>query len=89
MGAYGTVYIANIVFQSIVTLLMYIGGSLLLSWVLVEKCGAPPWVYAILVILGVMSGLIAMIKFILTAMNALKSLEQAKKEKRRKNEKNK
>lgn len=89
MGAYGAVYIANIVFQSIFTLLMYIGGSLLLSWFLVEKCGAPPWVYAILIIVGVMAGLIAMIKFILTAMNALKNLEQAKKEKRRKNEKNK
>ena len=85
---YSAVYIINIVFQSIFTLLMYIGGSLLISWLLVEKCSAPSWLYPIMIIFGVMSGLVSMIKFILSAMRALDSLEKAQKEKRRKNEHN-
>ena len=82
---YSGVYIVNIVFQAIITVFMYIGGSLLASWLLVEKLGAPSFVYAILIIFGVMAGLVSMIKFILSAMNALNSLEKANKEKRRKN----
>ena len=88
-NTYSAIYVVNIVFQSIFTLLMYIGGSLLVSWLLVEKCGAPSWLYAIIIILGVMSGLISMIRFILSAMNALASLEKAQKERRRKNGTNK
>lgn len=86
---YSAVYIINIVFQSIFTLLMYIGGSLLVSWLLVEKLSAPSLVYPIIILLGVMSGLVSMIRFILSAMRALDSLEKAQMEKRRNNEHNK
>jgi hypothetical protein len=86
-GAYSALYIANIVFQSIFTLLFHIGIGLLLSWLLVDKCGLPAWIYAIFIIIAVISGLISMIKFILSAMRALDNLEKARKEKRRKNEK--
>ena len=86
---YSAVYIINIVFQSIFTLLMYIGGSLLVSWLLVEKLSAPSLVYPIIILLGVMSGLVSMIRFILSAMRALDSLEKVKMEKRRNNEHNK
>ena len=84
-NAYKAVYVLNIVFQSIVTLLMYIGASLLLSWLLVEKCGLPPWTYVVLIIIGAVLGFISMLKFILSAMNALSSLEKIQNEKRRKN----
>ncbi len=83
---YSAIYVVNIVFQSIFTLLTYIGGSLLAAWLLVEKCGLPSWVYPILIILGVVSGFFSMIKFILSTMNALDRLEKSQKEKRRKNE---
>jgi hypothetical protein len=83
--SYSFVYVVNIVFQAIFTLLFHIGSGLLLSWVLVEKLDAPAFTYAILIILSVMIGLISMIKFILASMNALTHLEKSYKEKRRKN----
>lgn len=86
-GVYSALYIANIVFQSIFTLLFHIGIGLLLSWLLVDKCGLPAWIYAVIIIIAVISGLMSMVKFILSAMRALDNLEKARKEKRRKNEK--
>lgn len=84
-GAYSALYIANIVFQSIFTLLMHIGIGLLSSWLLVEECGLPSLTYAILITFSVFSGLFSMIRFILTAMRALDNLEKSRKEKWRKN----
>ena len=84
-GAYSAFYIANIVFQSIFTLLMHIGIGLLASWLLVEKCGLPSWIYAVIILLAVISGLFSMIKFILSAMRALDNLEKSNEEKRRRN----
>lgn len=85
-GAYSALYIANIVFQSIFTLLMNIGIGLLTSWLLVDKCGLPSWIYAVIIVITVISGLFSMIRFILTAMRALDNLEKSREEKRRKNE---
>lgn len=85
-GAYSALYIVNIVFQSIFTLLMHIGIGLLLSWLLVDKCGLPTWIYAVVIFIAVISGLFSMIRFILVAMRALDNLEKSRKEKRRKNE---
>ena len=74
---YSFIYVINIVSQAIFTMLMHIGFSLLLSWLLVDKCGAPNWIYAIIIILGVVTGLISMIKFILSTMYALDRLEKS------------
>ena len=84
-GAYSVLYIANIVFQSIFTLLMHIGIGLLLSWLFVNKLGGPSWIYAVVIVIAVISGLSSMVRFILTAMRALDNLEKSNKEKRRKN----
>lgn len=81
--AYSAIYIVNIVFQSIFTLLMHIGSSLLISWLLVEKCGLPTWLYPLIIVLGVLTGFFSMVKFILSTMNALDRLEKAQKSKRR------
>ena len=83
--AYSAIYVVNIIIQSIFTLLMHIGAGLLLSWILVDKCGLPPWIYAVLITITTLLGLFSMMKFILTAMRALDSLEKSRKEKRRKN----
>lgn len=85
-GAYSALYVVNIIFQSIFTLLLHIGGGVLLSWLLVDKCGLPSWIYAVIITITVFSGLFSMIRFILSAMRALDNLEKARKEKRRKNE---
>ena len=85
-GAYSAVYVVNIIIQSIFTLLMHIGAGLLLSWILVDKCGLPTWLYAIIITFTTLLGLFSMMRFILTAMRALDHLEKSRKEKRRKNE---
>ena len=82
---YSIIYVINIVSQSIFTILLHIGLSLLLAWFLVEKCGAPNWLYVVILLIGVITGLISMIKFILSTMYALDKLEQSQKDKRRQN----
>lgn len=85
---YSAIYVINIVFQSIFTLFMYIGSSLLLAWLLVDKLGLPSWIYAVTTTVGILIGFFSMIKFILTAMNALDHIEKSNKTKRRNNNQN-
>ena len=68
-------YVLNIIFQSFFNLALPIGVSILASWLLVDRVGAPGWIYAPLVILGVAIGFSSMIRFILSAMRALDRLE--------------
>ena len=68
-------YLLNIIFQSFFDLDFPIGLSILGSWLLVEYAGAPGWIYAPLVIMGVILGFVSMIKFILSATRALDRLE--------------
>lgn len=88
-GAYSALFVANVVFQSIFTLLINIGLGLLLSWILVDKCGLPAILYAVIIFVAVISGLFSMIRFIISAMRALDNLEKTQKEKWRKNEESK
>ena len=83
---YSFIYVVNIVFQAIFTLLFHIAAGLLISWLLVDKLDFPAITYAIIIILCIMIGLISMIKFILVSMRALDSLEKSNKSKRRNNE---
>ncbi len=69
-------YLLNIIFQSFFNLAFPIGLAILGSWLLVEKAGAPGWIYAPLVIIGVAIGFVSMVKFILTATRALDRLER-------------
>ena len=78
------VYLLNIIFQSFFDLAMPIGISILASWLLVEKASAPGWIYAPLVVIGVIIGFSSMIRFILSAMKALDRLEEQKKGKNKK-----
>lgn len=88
-GAYSALYTANVVFQSIFTLLMHISAGLLLSWLLVSKLELPSWLYAVVIVISVLSGFLSMVRFILSTMRALDNLEKQKQEKWRKNEKTK
>lgn len=72
-------YALNIIFQSFFNLAFPIGLAILASWLLVEKAGAPGWIYAPLVIVGVIIGFSSMVRFILSAMRALDRLEAQKK----------
>ena len=73
-------YIFNILFQSLFNLATPILIMLGLSWLLVEKCSAPRWLYAILGVLGAIVGFVSMIKFIVRACESLERLEKERKE---------
>ncbi len=74
----------NIIIQSFFNLLTPIGLSLLGAWLLVEKAGFPGWIYAILIILGVVVGFYSMIRFLLSALAALEHLEKEQEQRRKK-----
>ena len=73
-------YILNILFQSLFNLATPILLMLGLSWLLVEKCSAPRWLYAVLGVLGAIVGFVSMIKFIVSACESLERLEKERAE---------
>ena len=75
-----TLYAINIVSQAILTLLIPIGLGALVSYLLTTYAGVMPWIWAVLIPLGAISGIISMIKFVLSAMSALNALEKQHKE---------
>ena len=77
-----SIYVLNIIAQSIFSLAVPIGLMLLLSWILTTRAGAPGWIYAPLVVLGVAVGFISMIKFALSASESLERLEKQRKNKK-------
>ena len=81
---FNVAYTMNMLFQGIFSLLTPIGFALLISWLLVERAGAPSWLYAPLVILGVFSGFYSMVRFIIAAGNSLERLEREQNKKYRK-----
>ena len=75
-------YVLNIVIQAIFTLLTPPSLLFLISWLFVSKAGAPEWIYAIAIILGILMGLVSMVKFVISASEALERLEMGRKNKR-------
>ena len=78
---YSTVYVINVVFQALFTLLWSIGTALFLGWASVKWLSAPEWIYVPLITVGVILGFISMVRFILTAMKALDRIEAERKQK--------
>jgi hypothetical protein len=75
-------YVLNIIFQAIFTLLTPPLLLFLVNYLCVSSLSFPKWTYAISLTLGFILGIISMIKFALSASEALERLE-----KQRKNEK--
>lgn len=69
-------YVLNIVFQAFYTLALPIGIGALVSFLLTRYADFPGWIWAVLITLGVFTGLFSMVKFIITAMNNLDRLEK-------------
>ena len=78
------IYVFNIVMQSLFTLLTPAALAFLACWLSVSKLGAPSWIYAIFLPLGIIIGFVSMIKF---AISASESLERLEKERNDKNDK--
>ena len=69
-------YAMNIVLQAFWSLLFPIGFSVLLGWLLTEKCGMGRYLFVILILLGVFVGMISMIRFLISALSGLERLEK-------------
>ena len=78
---YSAIYVINIVFQAIFTLLWNIGLALAIGYASVEWLSAPDWIYVPLIIIGVIFGFVSMVRFIIGAMNALDRIESDRKKK--------
>ena len=72
----GVLYVLNIVWQALFSLAAPIGLGFLISYLLVTYASSPTWIYAPLLVIGALSGLISMVKFILTAMAGFERLEK-------------
>ncbi len=73
---FGFLYAVNIIGQAIFTLLMPAALMFGLSWLLVSRAGAPSWLYAVLIPIGVIAGLVSMVKFVIAATSNLERLEK-------------
>ena len=75
-------YVLNIVFQAFYTLALPIGIGALISFLLTKYTSIGGWIWAVLIILGVMTGLVSMVRFILSSMAALERLENQRDDKK-------
>ena len=78
------IYTFNIVLQSFFSLLTPPLIMGFIAWLLNTRAGVDSWIYVVLIMLGVLTGLYSMITFILSAMRALERLEKEREEKEEK-----
>ena len=71
-------YVMNIVFQALFSLITPIGLFFLVGWLLVRYASVGEWIYAPLIILGVLAGLVSMVRFVISAMSAYERLESGR-----------
>lgn len=72
---FGVMYAINIIMQAVFSLLTPAALLFALSFLFVKKFGAPTWIYAVAIALGIILGLISMVKFVITASEGLQRLE--------------
>ena len=70
-----SMYVLNIVAQAIFSIAMPTALAAAVSWLSVAKLSAPGWIYAVLVPLGAIGGIVSAVKFVITACNNLERLE--------------
>ncbi len=88
---FGVMYAINIVAQAMFSLITPAVLMFCVAWLFVTKASAPEWLYAVLIPLGIIAGLVSMIKFVISATSALERLEKQtknNKKTRHNNEKN-
>ncbi len=76
---FSVLYAINIISQAIFTLLLPAALGFCLSWLFVAKLGAPRWLYAVLITVGVITGLVSMVKFSIAAAEGLERLDKQNK----------
>ena len=83
---FSALYVMNIVLQAFFDLVLPMALLWGLSYLLTTYASAPGWIYAPLIIIGALAGLVSMVKFILSAMAALERLENQNCQKESKND---
>ena len=73
---FSVMYGVNIVAQAIFSLLTPAALMFGIGWLFINKVGAPEWLYAILIPIGILVGLISMVKFVIAAGVNLERLEK-------------
>lgn len=74
-----SLYVINIVFQAIFTLLITPLIFFLINYLCIRNFSFPTWSYAISLTVGFVIGLTSMIKFVISASEALERLEKQRK----------
>ena len=69
-------YVINIFFQAFITLISPIAIMLGLAYLSVKYLNFGAWIYVVLILLGVFSGLYSMVVFIINSSRALEALEK-------------
>ncbi len=67
----------NLLFQALYTLLFPVGIATLASFLLTKYASCPKWIWAVLITLGMFSGLYSMIKYLLSTIKSYERAEQA------------
>ena len=73
---FSTIYVINIVIESIFTMLFSVGISVLAGWLLVNRLGTREWVFVPLILMGIAIGFLSMFKLIGASMRALERIER-------------
>ena len=82
--AFNAMYAFNTIIQSFFSLAAPAAVGFGVSYLLVHYLSVGGWVYALLIALGFLSGLISMVKFIMEAMAGIERLEKEQSEKDKK-----
>ena len=78
---YNAAYLINVIFQAFFNLMFPMAIMFFIGWLAVSRLSIGQWVYAVLLIFGLIIGLISMIKFLIYALDAFEKIEKAQKAK--------
>lgn len=77
-------YIFNMIVQSLFSLVTPIALTFAAAWALSNYAKVGPWIYVVLILIGVGAGLYSMVSFLLKASAAIEALDRQHSEKQKK-----
>lgn len=77
---YNAAYLINVIFQSFFNLMFPMALMFFIGWIAVSRLSFGQWVYAVLLIFGLIIGLISMIKFLIYALDSFEKIEKGQQE---------
>ena len=76
---FNALYVLNILGQALFTLVTPAALLGAVAWLLNAKAGVGSWIYAVLIVIGLLLGFYSMIRFVISAMAGLERLENEQK----------